>query len=259
MKLLISDLDGTIIHNHSTINQEDIDALHQAAEAGVQIAFASGRMQPEIEAVMQQLNLRVHTISQNGAYVHMSDGELVSEQAFDRDKLVALAKAGEGTPFLTMMCGPDHYFVEEMTAHAEEIGSRLMAPLHVIPDARSRLGKDIVSGKISFFGEVEKLRAFMQSLKAEHGDAIDAYISDIDCMDVMPAGVSKGTGVKVLQERLKISPEETVCIGDSFNDISMFAGTPHSYAMTASHADVKAAAAHEAESVAAIIRRLLHS
>jgi Cof subfamily protein (haloacid dehalogenase superfamily) len=253
IRLLISDLDGTLIHNHADMRGEDLAALRHAKEAGLEIAFASGRMHPEILNVMDQIGLSVHSISQNGAYAHLADGSLIAQHAFDPELQRALIRAGESTPFLTLLCAPDYYIVERMTPHGERIETRLLAPLHTVPDARTRLGHDIVSGKMSFFGEIDRLNAFREELKAEHGHRIDAYISDIDCMDVMPSGVSKGTGVRELTSRLGIRPEETVCIGDSFNDLSMFAETPHSYAMAGSHPDVRRRAAYETESVAQVI------
>jgi len=259
IRLLISDLDGTLIHNHSDIRDEDLTALRQAEEAGLAVAFASGRMHPEIAAVMARIGIVAHSISQNGAYAHLADGRLIAQNAFDPELQRSLIAAGESTPLLTMLCATDYYIVERMTPHGEMIGSRLMAPLHTIPNARARLGQDIVSGKMSFFGELEQLNAFRERLKAEHGERIDAYISDIDCMDVMPSGVSKGTGVQALTQALGIRPDETVAIGDSFNDLSMFAETPHSYAMIGSHPDVRSRASRTTESVAAVIARILQA
>jgi Cof subfamily protein (haloacid dehalogenase superfamily) len=253
IKLIVSDLDGTLIHHHSSIRKEDVQALHAMIEEGIAVAFASGRMYPEIGAVMKEIDRRVHSISQNGAYVHTSDGTLLSHHAFERELLVELVGAAEGTPFLTMLCGPDSYFVEQMNEHARTIGARLMAPFHEIPNARELLGREVMCGKMSFFGDVEHLRGLQERLLGQYGERIDAYISDIDCMDIMPRGVSKGTGLHALLKKLNIMPEETVCIGDSFNDLAMFAETPHSFAMAGAHPEVRAQAKHTARHVADVI------
>ncbi|MDQ1910036.1 HAD family hydrolase [Paenibacillus sp. GD4] len=253
IKLIVSDLDGTLIHHHSSIREEDVKGLQAMLEEGVAVAFASGRMYPEIDAVMKEIDRRVHSISQNGAYVHTSDGTLLSHHAFERELLLELAGAAEGMPFLTMLCGPDSYFVERMNEHARIIGARLMAPFHEIPHARELLGREVMCGKMSFFGDVERLRSLQGKLLEQYGERIDAYISDIDCMDVMPRGVSKGTGLHALLKKLDVLPEETVCIGDSFNDLAMFSETPHSFAMAGAHPEVRAKAKHTAAYVADVI------
>jgi Cof subfamily protein (haloacid dehalogenase superfamily) len=257
IKLIVSDLDGTLIHHHSSIRAEDLGALTAASEAGIDLCFASGRMYPEIDSVMTDMNRRVHAISQNGAYVHTSEGTLISHHAFERELILELASAAEGTPFLTMLCSPDSYIVERMTEHAKQIGTRLMAPFYEISDIKERLGRELMCGKLSFFGEVEELRKLQQRLLEKYDGRIDAYVSDIDCMDVMPRGVSKGTGFHALLKQLGVRPEEAVCIGDSFNDLSMFAETPHSFAMAASHPDVRAKAAHTAQHVEEVVHWIL--
>lgn len=253
IKLIVSDLDGTLIHHHTSIRPEDLEALAAAEQAGIAISFASGRMYPEIDSVMKDINRRVHAISQNGAYVHTSEGTLISHHAFDRELILELAAAAEGTPFLTMLCSPDSYMVERMTDHAKLIGKRLMAPFHEIPDVRDRLGIELMCGKLSFFGEVAELHKLQHRLLEQYHGRIDAYIADIDCLDVMPLGVSKGTGLHALLARLGLQPDEVVCIGDSFNDLAMFAETPHSFAMASSHPEVQAKAAHTARHVEEVV------
>ena len=259
IKLLISDLDGTLIHNHATMKDEDLNALKMAMESGLELAFASGRMYPEIRSVMEELGKRTHAISQNGAFVHTTDGSMILQEAFDPGLQRALMEAGEGTPFLTLLCAPDYYFVERMSGHAERIAGRLMAPMRLVPDARERLGRDIVSGKMSFFGGLDALRSFRERLMEAYGDSIDAYISDIDCMDVMPHGVSKGTGAEALLKHLGLGADEAVCVGDSFNDLSMFAAIRHSFAMEGAHPDVRAKASRTTDGVAAVVAWAMES
>ena len=48
-------------------------------------------------------------------------------------------------------------------------------------------------------------------------------------------GVSKGSALRRLMEHLQIEANEVACIGDSFNDISMFEVTPHSFTLHHAH------------------------
>lgn len=239
IKLIVSDLDGTLLHKHQTIRPEDREALHEAQRQGVTVAFASGRMQPEIEQVMKEMGLKLHTISQNGAYVHTSAGELIRHNAFERNLILSLTEAAAGMPFVTVLAGPDHYIVKEMDERASLLKKRLLAPLVEISDLHDRLGRELVCGKISYMGDAAELRKLGDGLLQTYGDDIDVYISDSDCLDVMPRISSKGAGLTTLLEYLRLKPEETLCIGDAFNDISMFKVTPHSFAMAASHPEVR--------------------
>ncbi|OXM84260.1 HAD family hydrolase [Paenibacillus rigui] len=248
IKLIVSDLDGTLMQKGHQFRQEDRDALIEAMNQGIIVCFASGRMYPEIRHVMDELELKVHSVSQNGAYVHTLDGKLIQHDTFETGLIKQLAVAALDLPFITVMCSADSYIVtDERHRH---IQANLLAPLLVNPHAVEALGSELMCGKITYLGDVNELLKLKQALLSTYGDHIDSYIADVDCLDVMPLHVSKGTGIRALQKHLGIAPEETLCIGDSFNDVSMFRDTPHSFAMAGAHPDVKAKAAYEVRSVA---------
>ncbi|WP_239632995.1 HAD family hydrolase [Paenibacillus sp. H1-7] len=250
IKLIVSDLDGTLLQRGHHIHDKDRAALHRALESGIQLCFASGRMHPEIVHVMEELQLKVHSVSQNGAYVHSSNGKLLQQDTFDTALIRELATVALAMPLVTVMCAPDHYVLTELNERNAHIKDNLLAPLHIMPNAIEAMGSELMCGKITYLGEIEHLLVLQKQLLGTYGERIDAYISDVDCLDVMPRHVSKGTGLRALQQHLGILPEETVCIGDSFNDVPMFAVTPNSFAMAHSHPELKAKAAREAASVA---------
>lgn len=257
IKLIISDLDGTLLHDHSTIHDTDIQALRRAQESGVAVAFASGRMYPEIQEVARSIDMQVHAVSQNGAYAHMADGRRIKADYFPRELQLEIIRYGRNTPYQMLLCAPEYYVIEEDTEHARQLEPRLKAPLKVVPDLEDKLGTEILSSKMSFFGDVEVLREYLPLVKEKFGDAIDAYIADIDCLDIMPSGISKGIGAHALLEELGLTVDEVVCIGDSFNDLPLFEITPNSYAVEGSHPDVQAKAAYTTPSVAAVVEQIL--
>ncbi|UQZ83151.1 HMP-PP phosphatase [Paenibacillus konkukensis] len=250
IKLIVSDLDGTLLQKGHHIHDRDRQAINEALGRGLDVCFASGRMYPEIRHVMNELGLQVHAVSQNGAYVHTSEGERIVANTFDTGLIRELAIAAEGWPLVTVMCAPEHYVLTELNESNAHIQANLLAPLHVMPHAVEALGGELLCGKITYLGDIARLRVLQKQLLDVYGERIDAYIADVDCLDVMPRHVSKGTGLQALLSYLNLSPEEMLCIGDSFNDVAMFAETPHSFAIAASHPDLKARASHEAQGVA---------
>jgi Cof subfamily protein (haloacid dehalogenase superfamily) len=257
IKLIVSDLDGTLLQKGHYIKPEDIKALKAAAENGLILSFASGRMYPEIRHVIDEIQLDAHAVSQNGAYIHTSAQELIRHDTFETELIRQLAVAADGMPLYTILAGPHSYVITELTEGHRKIEANLLAPMHVIPQAVEQLGSELMCCKISYIGPEPELLKLQQRLLALHGDKIDAYISDVDCLDVMPNQVSKGVGLTALQQYLGVSPDETICIGDSFNDIPMFQVTPNSFAISTSHTDVQAQAAHVVKNVAEAVAWVL--
>lgn len=250
IKLIVSDLDGTLLQKGLHIQERDREALHQAAEAGIQLCFASGRMHPEIVHVAKELKLKAHSVSQNGAYLHSAEGQLLAENTFEPPLIKELATAAATATLVTFLCAPDYYVVAELSESNAHMRDNLLAPLHIIPHAIDAAGSEFACGKMTYVGDMGELLVLQKRLLSAYGERIDAYISADDCLDIMPKQVSKGTGILALQRRLGILPEETVCVGDSFNDVPMFKVTPHSFAMAGSLPELKAQAAHVTPSVA---------
>lgn len=81
---------------------------------------------------------------------------------------------------------------------------------------------------------VNDLRSIFKRL-----DSIETCVSCKDILDLNSATCNKGTAVTLLQEKLGISPDETIVFGDAENDIPMFATSTHSYAMMNAPQSVK--------------------
>lgn len=77
------------------------------------------------------------------------------------------------------------------------------------------------------------------ALQKEFGNSMNLLVSGNCWMDVMPAGIDKGMGIRTLQNHLGISPEETMTFGDFYNDVAMFQASAYSYAMENAEEGVK--------------------
>ncbi|NHN31578.1 HAD family hydrolase [Paenibacillus agricola] len=259
IKLIVSDLDGTLLQKGHIVKPTDQEALAKASAAGIIVSIASGRMHPEILHIVKDLHIQAHAISQNGAYVHNSAHELIQQDVFETELIKQLATTAAELPFYTILCAPDHYVITEMNEGYAALEANLLAPLKVMPHAVQALGSELICSKLSYIGPIEELLKLQQQLISTYGDKIDPYISDVNCLDVMPRHISKGLALQALQAYLGVNPEETICIGDSFNDISMFHVTPNSFAIRTSHLDVQAEAAHVVDSVAEAIAWVLQA
>lgn len=72
---------------------------------------------------------------------------------------------------------------------------------------------------------------------------LDSIKTCVSCKDILALNSTTcktiGTAVTLLQEKLGISPDETIVFGDAENDIPMFATSTHSYAMMNAPQSVK--------------------
>ncbi|WP_169713662.1 Cof-type HAD-IIB family hydrolase [Paludifilum halophilum] len=259
IQLIVSDLDGTLLNGGQRIDPEDRKALRQAVQRGTEICLASGRMQEELNQVAEAIGLSVHGISQNGSFVQTRDGRSLLRKTFSLELAREIYdRTAEYDELFSMVCFEHRLLTPEKRGIADRIMKRLFAPIEVSPEIRQQLGREFLPCKFSFFGDLELIRRMKRDLEERYSGEIDLFISDKDCLDVMPVGVSKGNGLQVLVHHLGLGPDEVLCIGDAFNDVSMFEMFPtFSFAMDHSPDGVKKKARMAAGSVAEAVHRVM--
>ncbi|MCY9669448.1 Cof-type HAD-IIB family hydrolase [Paenibacillus alginolyticus] len=253
IKLIVSDLDGTLLDHSKKVSSRELAALKKVKEAGMMLCLASGRMNIEMQMVLEEIGHRAYSVSQNGAFIHLEDGTFMKSQHFQPKLAYQLYQLLKGFDLVKLVCSGEANYITHLTPASDEVQSRTFQPFIIKEDMEQSLEGDFAVCKFSMFGEIETLLKLKALLEEKLGDQLELFISDKDCLDIMPRSVSKGSSLLVLMEKLGLKPEEVACFGDSFNDVSMFGITPHSFAMKGAHPEVKQKAIYHVDSVAEAI------
>lgn len=253
IKLIVSDLDGTLLDHHKKVSPREAAALSKVKEAGIRLCLASGRMNSEMQQVLEGLGHQAYSVSQNGAFIHLEDGTLLQTKLFDPELANQVYQLLQDFDLVKLVCSGEANYIQGLTPASEEIQARMFQPFIIKEDIELSLKSGFPICKFSLFGRIEVLLELKALMEQKLGEQLEIFVSDKDCLDIMPRQVSKGSSLLVLLDQLGLRPEEIACFGDSFNDVSMFGITPHSFAMNGAHADVKRHAAYHVDSVAEAI------
>ncbi|RWZ51301.1 HAD family hydrolase [Halobacillus fulvus] len=238
IKLFVSDLDGTLLGMDHYIKNEDIDAVNRLVERGVPFTVASGRMDHEIKEVLKQVGVNGHRVSQNGAFVFDDEDKHLHSKTFDEETAHKVMKTIDPEPMIKTVSTEKDTFTEKGNKWIDLISEQLFHDIIVHPTMREDFGTNIHPSKITLHGKEKDVIEAYNRLSETFGNEIDSFISHETCVDLMPKAVNKGTGLKALMEILEIEPHEIAVVGDSFNDLSMFDLTPHSFVMSTAHPEV---------------------
>lgn len=249
IKLFISDLDNTLFDHEKQIHPEDQNALHRLMDAGLEIGLASGRMDFELVQVMNRIQARFHRISQNGAFIYTKEGKCLQRVTFPGNISKQIYEAARPFGLVCFVSEENEMFVAEKTEKARAIEERMKMPVHSRPQLHEEIGKSLFPSKVCFFGELNDLKRLDQHIHQRFPSQVDSFISDTDCLDFIPTGISKGNALEKLADELGLKPEEIATVGDSFNDVSMLEWTPHSFAMRHAPEEVKQKAGRVVSSV----------
>lgn len=249
IKLFATDLDGTLLQNYTSILEEDKKAMQLLNERGVQLAIATGRADNEIKEIYRQLALNGHRVSQNGSFVHNSNNQLLIEQTFPNHVSQALLSEIEKHEINYLISTAEQILLKEKTPFFKKYEDVFFFPIVEHGPFDKEMGNSILPSKFMVVGETEEITAVQDKLNEQFTGQLESYLSDPNCVDIVPKGINKGDALVQLLETINLEPEQIAVIGDSFNDISMFQMTPHSYAISTAHPEVKKHATHVVEHV----------
>ena len=77
IKVIVSDLDGTLLNSNHQITPETKAVFHQLYEKGYTIIIATGRHHIDAKAILKELHFPLYLVTSNGARIHSPNNELL--------------------------------------------------------------------------------------------------------------------------------------------------------------------------------------
>lgn len=243
-KLLVTDIDGTLLNRQGSISPEDKKALTQARESGLQVSLCTGRSLTASLNVIGGLPLSNYHIFFDGALVSRTS---LSEEVYVRP--ISKATVQRMTEFAheqgidLELHSTTHYFTERESwsteAHRQFFG--IEATIGDFGEIWEQ--ERIIKGGLVTITSEEGAKA--ADFQRRFGDSLHfsqartpAY-PDVIFTNILEPAVSKGKALEVLASYLDISLAEVIAIGDGTNDISLLATAGVGIAMGNAHHQVK--------------------
>lgn len=269
IKLIATDLDGTLLRADGTVSDRTRAALEAANGAGLVVAFVTGRPPRWLDAVIETTGHLGVAVGANGAVLYdlATEQVLVSHTIAVDDMRLVAAELRASFPAVQFATEYGHAFAAEPGyVHDWAINPRLdrrgvpppdpiVADLHTITSqpALKLLAKDRAADADEFLSSADRLLA---------GRASVTHSSSFGLLEIAAPGVTKATGLAELAARHGITAAEVIAIGDMPNDVPMLEWAGRSYAVANAHPAAQAAAdelcgSNEEDAVALIIEALL--
>lgn len=238
IKLIVTDLNGCLLDGAGNLPESFPAAYEIMKNKNVVFAAASGRSVIGIKTTLGSRADEMALIYDNGACVYYRGQKLFTKTLPLDDYLPVLNEARARKDIVSVACGPDNAWIENtrsLTAgRLRELKKYYPSWLDLRPDSRI---ENIVKMAFLYFGDIEK--DIYPYFRKYDGDKLRVEVTAFTWIDVFEKCVSKGTGIRVLQKRLGISPDETIVFGDYLNDLSMAENAARSFATANAHPRVK--------------------
>ncbi|MET3961781.1 HAD superfamily hydrolase (TIGR01484 family) [Marmoricola sp. OAE513] len=245
VRLVATDLDGTLLRSDGTVSPRTAEALIAVEEAGVDVVFVTGRPLRWAEEVFSYVGRHGFAIVSNGALVWD-----VARSAVQRTRAIEPAVALEVAERLRAAVPDSHFAVETLAGIALEHGFMERYPLP--PGSVRGTAAEILTGPAF------KLLARHESLDPQEywdraveavGDLVEVtWSSTTTLLEISAYDVTKASTLELFCAERGITAAEVVALGDMPNDLPMLSWAGTSYAMANAHPSVRAVATHLAAS-----------
>lgn len=226
-KILITDLDGTLVKNSRIVEHQDqktLEMLHKKMKIGI----ATGRSIKEIEYIENQTAIDADIrIGFNGAMIEMN-GETIFEETLSDDALKKIL-----------------VYIQQKNLVFDALDGKSRIGTHKSADIARLWNMELIEPE-NLFEELKKKKIYKINIRPEENS--DALLEELKTLfphlaicksgekriEVTPCNITKGHALQLIKEKYGYS---IVSIGDSENDVSMFECSDESYCM--SHAPQK--------------------
>lgn len=224
IRLIASDMDGTLLDENSHVPPETFDLIKALRKEGVRFAASSGRRYDRLCQFFEPVIDQMDFVAANGAQVYV-DGELVDREVFSHLGIRRLAKCVGRFASLHMVLYDDErsFLLDDEDKFVREIDKDLPKAERIwyLPGPETNIIK------ASIFCDSGHVMDYAYALSRELGDEFVFAPSGHYWIDALQRGVSKASGIEQVMASHGIARDEVMAFGDSMNDyeIIRFVGT----------------------------------
>lgn len=242
-KLLVSDVDGTLVDKQKRLTQPTIEAVRRVRAAGVGFTLISARPRSGIMPLAAALDIDGPMAAFNGGIVFHRDGTVDAHHVIEPAVARGVFELLDGLTVDIWVFADDRWYSStDQGVHVEhERVASDQAP--IIGDDFARLLD--VADKITFVSDVpETLGELHRRIDAAFAGRATVAQSQTYYLDITALAANKGDGVAALAAAAGLPLTQVVAIGDQANDLPMLRRAGLAIAMGNAPAAVQEAAAH---------------
>ena len=257
IKLIASDLDGTLLDEPNRISKINLDAIEYAYQKGAKFCFSTGRDLQSIKDITCLLKHKPVLLLGNGSEVYDEDENLVFQNFFNNKYLEEVCEIMNEHDVPHMVFTTDGFYtttnpVEVRRRFIERIGKiRNQEMAHIFATNMDKPCNNLV--------QIEDIQEFAKTkkvLKVEGFHYNSKPVEDVkkelekftelshlstgkNNVEVTNLTATKGLALKRYCEHANIKKDEVMVMGDSHNDLSMFEFFKYSFAPENSIQEIK--------------------
>lgn len=239
IQLIATDLDGTFLSSDKSFDKALFrTVLKTLAYNKIQLVIATGVHQERINRLLSDfLDVGLSYVTNNGARVTTAEGHILFEKSLPLTTLQAVQEL-----LVVFPVKPSRGLVysTDDTAYVPREYLNAMTPIRrqyfkkvIVFDDVSEIHEPIFKVTMNWhdFDETQ----FYEAARNRLGDQVHVTETGTGAVDIVPAGINKAVGLKILAEAKGIDMANIAAFGDGANDLEMLLAVGHPFLMPTAH------------------------
>lgn len=229
IRLIASDMDGTLLDEHSQVPEGTFELITALQEKGIRFCAGSGRRYDTLREFFGPIADRIDYVASAGTQVY-AKGILLDYEVFSSRSVQRLYDlcAQLDCLHLALYDRTNTFLLDDLDHYVREIDKDLPRAVRVQRLPAPDVG--IVKAAICY-ERADDIMDMAYVLERELGDAFMFMPSGRTWIDVVPRGINKATGLQAVLAHYSIDPRDVLAFGDSMNDYAMLRYVGHPYVM----------------------------
>jgi len=252
IKLIASDLDGTIIDNQDSISQDNLEAIDNLHKSNIPFVICTGKTYAISKDICKSLHANYGIFGNGSQIINLATGEEISKKTLTFDEIKSCFSTIEKynlhvhvyTENGIITTNPLYMDLRNSILFPGKIKFEIVnSVLDYIQKENVAVFKLIVSSP----SDLSKIKTDLEKVSSltilhiyKTGVYKDKVINkEYEYLDISPLNVTKGNALKFLTNYLNLEKDNILSIGDNLNDIDMFQSSGIGAAVSNAYDEVK--------------------
>lgn len=238
IKLVALDMDGTLLDSQKRLPSDFMDWVRRHPQ--IKTVIASGRQYYTLVKDFLPIREQLIFLAENGGLVFEKGNVIYCNEMKKEDIARCLVRIDAWEGLTPIVCGAQSAYMRPAAPSVCREAGMYYDHLQQTDDLYEAALRDTVV-KIAIFVEQKKAEHAMRYF-TDLDSHLAAVLSGDSWIDIANSTVNKGIAVKAIQEKYRISREESMAFGDYLNDAELLKSCEESYCMENGHPELKALA-----------------
>lgn len=252
IKLIASDLDGTIVDNKHCISENNIKAINDLQKSNTNLAICTGKTYSMSKEYCKSLHANFGIFGNGSQIINLVTGEEILKRLLTLDEIKLCFSVVKKynlhihayTENAIITENPLYMDLRNSILFSDKIEIRKVDNIFNYINFENPIILKLVISSTSNLSKAEEELRKATNLTITHINKTGKYKDTVidkeyEYLDISPLNVTKGMALQELSNYLNLKREEVLSIGDNINDIDMFKISGISVAINNAYDEVK--------------------